>query len=98
VGKATLTAYIAICAFTLIICISILFASVFVSHAKKIPATTSFPMWDAYANCEIDDAGLMAKPQHYGLPKRLAGKDMINTISKMRIKLVDGDRRTLGAV
>lgn len=93
VGKATLIAYITLCAFALVVCIAILFTSIFVSGAKNIPPTTSFPMWDAYANCEIDDAAFAAQQQHFGVPKVLTGKEMIRSVSKMRIKLVQDDTR-----
>jgi hypothetical protein len=87
VGKATLFAYIALCSFAILVCATILIISVCISEAKRIPETTAFPMWDTYAHCEIDDAGLAAQQQHFGAPKTLTGREMIRAMSKMSIKL-----------
>jgi hypothetical protein len=90
VGQATLFAYIAILALTLLICLAVIVYSLLIPEAAKVPSTTPFPTWNTAANCEVGNIAVIQQQQNNGNKgqiKPLKGKAMTQAAAKMRVKL-----------
>jgi hypothetical protein len=92
VGQDTLTAYMAISGFTLLVCLCIIVYSMLTPAAAKVPRTTAFPAWNKEVNCVVKNerGESQSGSNAEGVVRSLTEREMIESARKMTVKLVEG--------